>query len=437
MVRHRRPRTTLRTHVRGTVGIIGLGYVGLPLACLVAEKGYRVIGLGRDPKKVDLINRQKSPIEDTRLRRWLKKTHITATTDPSALKPCQTLIICVPTPVDHLHNPDLGPVRDAAEIVRRYGRRGALVVLESTVNPGVSTDVVLPILARGGRREGRDFYLAHCPERINPGDPKWTVRNIPRVVGALSPRGLTRAVAFYESILEAPIKPMSTIQTAEATKILENSFRDVNIAFVNEIAKSFAKLGLNVVDVIEGAKTKPFAFMAHYPSCGVGGHCIPVDPYYLIERAKQVGFDHKFLKLAREINNGMPSYTVELLSRALNDVGRAVKGTRVGVLGLAYKRDIEDTRESPSYEMIRLLRELGAKVEVFDPYVLTESSRPDLSEFLRNVDALILATDHTAFRTLPLRDLKRAGIRAVVDGKNVWKRADVERLGLRYQGIGV
>ncbi len=427
---------SLRGSKKKTIGVIGLGYVGLPLACLAAEKGYHVIGVARNTEKIAQINAGRSPIRDSSLQRWLKRVTIDATTDIRRLKACSTVVICVPTPVDELFNPDLTPVRDAAEMIAKHGRKGVLVVLESTVNPGVSEEIVLPILSRGGKREGRDFFLAHCPERIDPGSRIWSVRNIPRVVGSLSARGLTLAVRFYTSILEAPVKPMRSIKEAEAVKIMENSFRDVNIAFINEMAKSFEKLGIDVVDVIEGAKTKPFAFLAHYPSCGVGGHCIPVDPYYLIERAKQSGFDHKFLKLAREINNSMPEYTVNLLMHGLNSIGRPVKGTRVGVLGLAYKANIEDTRESPSYEIIHRLKELGAEVVVFDPFVAEGSTVKTLAEVLGKTDALVLATNHRQFLELEPRQLKRSGIRVVVDGKNAWSKEAFLKAGLVYQGIG-
>jgi nucleotide sugar dehydrogenase len=420
------------------VAIVGLGYVGLPLACLASEKGWRVLGLAKNREKIAMINARRSPVREPGLERWLKRVSVEATTDFAAIRRAAVVVICVPTPVDQQYNPNLGPIIDASQQISRHLRRGQLIILESTVNPGVCEEVVQPILEQGRRRAGRDFYLAHCPERIDPGNRRWTVRNIARVVGATESVGLRRAVAFYQSIIEAPIRPMSSIREAEAVKILENAFRDVNIAFINEIAQSFARLGIDTLEVIAGAKTKPFAFLAHYPSAGVGGHCIPVDPYYLIERAKKSGFNHQFLKLAREINNGMPAYTVDLLVRALNERRRAISDVRVGVLGISYKANVADTRESPTYHVLKLLKdEYHADYEVFDPHVPGESSVKSLDELLTKSDALILMTNHRQFtEQLPARLLKRHKILAVVDGKNALDKAALVKAGIAYRGIG-
>lgn len=419
------------------VAIIGLGYVGLPLAVRAVERGYTVHGIARDKAKIAMINRGKSPIEDALLEADLKKYPVTATDDPKVIAKADIVLLCVPTPVDDLHNPDLTPVREASEMTAKYAKKGALVVLESTVNPGVSEEIIRPIFESAGFKVGRDIHIAHCPERINPGDEKWTVKNIPRVVGSFEKKGLARAVAFYESIVDGEIRPMKSIREAEAVKIVENSFRDINIAFVNELARSFDVLDIDVRDVILGAATKPFSFMPHFPSCGVGGHCIPVDPYYLIERAKQSGFDHKFLKIAREINNSMPAYTVELLQDGLNRLRMPLNGTRVGVLGIAYKANIDDVRESPSFEIMKKLEEHQAVVETFDPHVPGMSTRKTLEALLKKCDAIILATNHREFiEAITPELLAKHGIRAIVDGKNCLDKNAFRKSKVWYKGIG-
>lgn len=420
-----------------TVAVIGLGYVGLPLALRASERGYRVIGFDTSEKKISLLKEKKSPIQDERLIEQVKQFAFTPTSDPTLLKEADIILICVPTPVDEMHYPDLTPVRDAASLSAKNLKKGALIVLESTVNPGVSEEVIQPILEAEGYVLGQDVYLAHCPERINPGDLKWNVSNIPRVVGATDTTGLERALNFYRSIVDGEIRPMKSIREAEAVKIVENSFRDINIAFVNELARSFDVLGIDTKDVIEGAATKPFAFMPHFPSCGVGGHCIPVDPYYLIERAKQSGFDHRFLKIAREINNSMPLYTVELLQDALNEKKKALNGTTVGVLGLAYKANIDDLRESPALRIIEALKDHKADVITYDPHVMDRSTEKNIEEFLDKADCLIVATDHRAFKEKITPDLlKQYEIDVFIDGKNAFDKNLFQGAGILYKGIG-
>ena len=418
------------------VCIIGLGYVGLPLAVQAALRGYEVYGLENDKEKVSKLNSGKSPIKEDFLDINLPKVNIHATTDPKIIKKCDISIVCVPTPVDEKKLPDLTPVRGAIESIIKNFKKGQLVIIESTINPGVCEEIIEPMFKEAGKIVNKDYHLAHCPERINPGDPKWNVTNINRVVGAFDKKGLDWAADFYENIVDGEIMKMSSIREAEAVKIVENSFRDINIAFVNELAKSFDKMGIDVVEAIRGAATKPFSFMPHWPSCGVGGHCIPVDPYYLIERAKESGFDHEFMKIARKVNLSMPEYTIELLQDALNEVKMPMNGTTVGVLGLSYKANVADLRESPVKELVKLLKENKVNVLVFDPHVKERSNVKSLSELFKKSDAILLATDHDEFKKINSDDFKKNGIKVVIDGKNCLDKNGIKKLGIVYKGIG-
>lgn len=420
-----------------TVSVIGLGYVGLPLAVRAKERGYEVIGFDVDENKIALLKKGQRIFKDAFLEENLLKYPFKATNDPKDLASADIHIICVPTPVDQQHHPDLGPVIGASETVASQTKKGALVILESTVNPYVSEEVVKPIFEKHGFKVGKDIFISHCPERINPGDPKWNVTNIPRVVGSFDKKGLEMSLQFYRSIVDAEIRPMKHIREAEAVKILENSFRNINIAFVNEIARSFDKMEIDVKDVIEGAATKPFAFMKHFPSCGVGGHCIPVDPHYLVERAKESGFNHRFLKLAIEMNDSMPEYSVERMQDALNENGMAMKGSTIGVLGLAYKANVDDLRESPALEIVEILKEHFCKVETFDPHVKRLSTSKTLETLLKKSDAIFIATDHREFKEMITPALlKKNNIKVIVDGKNCLDKEAFKKAGIIYKGIG-
>lgn len=422
-----------------TAAVIGLGYVGLPLAVLLAKKGYRVIGVDINEERVDEIRSGAVPFKDENLAAELKRYPIEATTEAAKIQSASIIVICVPTPVYENRMPNLEPVERAAKNIapNLIKGRGQLVILESTVNPGVTENIVLPLLEKGsGLVCGTDFFLAHCPERVNPGDTKWNVENINRVVGGFDAASLERAAAFYESVLTGSVRKMPSLKEAEAVKVVENSFRDINIAFVNELAKSFARMGIDAINVINGAATKPFAFLAHYPSRGVGGHCIPVDPYYLIEYAKKQGFDHQFLALARKINDSMPLYTAELTMKALNEKKQAMHGAKIAVLGLAYKADIDDCRESPSFEIIKHLQEFNADVVTYDPYVLSRSSAQSLDEALTGADAIVIATDHSAFKEITPETLKRLGVDTLIDGVNCLDKQAFLSAGLSYHGIG-
>jgi UDP-N-acetyl-D-glucosamine dehydrogenase len=420
------------------VAVVGLGYVGLPLSLLAAHKGYEVTGLDVDQNKIDELRLGHSYIDDVS-QDDLRNTGIGFTSEASDIKGADIVVICVPTPVTHDQQPDLSIVKAAVKTIASHLKKRSLVILESTVNPGVCDEIVIPLLeSETSMKVGRDIYLAHCPERINPGDPRWGVHNINRVVGASSEEGLKLALEFYRSIIDAEIKPMGSLKEAEAVKIVENSFRDINIAFVNELAMSFHKLGINLENVIDGAATKPFAFMPHHPGCGVGGHCIPVDPYYLIEYANGYGFNHEFLRLARSINEGMPKYTIDLLEEALNEIKQPLNGSKVALLGLSYKANVGDDRESPAYEIRRLLEEAGADLKAYDPYI-KDGSADSLKAVLDHAEALVIATAHDQFAKLGPDSLSEAGIKIIVDGRNLLrtKASKIEKAGIKYRGIGI
>jgi len=415
-----------------TVAVIGLGYVGLPLAVLASSKGWHVLGVDIDQDKVKRINHQQSPFKDDTLTKDLAKHPITASTDFSAVNQASIIVVAVPTPVNKDNQPDLTPLTSAVNQIKPHLQAEQTVIIESTVNPGVMDEVISPILI-----DTPDIHLAHCPERINPGDPKWSVRNIPRVLGSYTEEGAKQALSFYSSVLEAPIKVMQTPTEAEAVKILENTFRDINIAYINEMARSFDALGIDITNVIEGAATKPFSFMAHYPGSGVGGHCISVDPYYMIERGKQAGFDHQFLKLARHINESMPAYTVDLLTQAAKETKLPLKKLQVALLGLSYKKDVDDLRNSPALKILNILNEKDIKVTVFDPYVPAKSTVSNVNEALDDTNAVILACDHTELvRQLTPATLKQNKIKIVIDGKNALDMPDITEQGITYHGIG-
>lgn len=420
------------------VAVLGLGYVGLPLALAIRKKtDHEVVGFDPKAKKVEKILNGICPIEDKQAEIDLKNYSIKASASEEIIDGSDIYFVCVPTPVLDDYTPDLKPLTMAIETIAKFLRRGQYIVIESTVNPGVCDELVIPMLENlTGLKVVRDFNVAHCPERINPGDPIWNVYNIPRNIGASSKEATKLIAEFYRQVLDAEIYEMPNLKTAEATKIIENTFRDINIAFVNELAKSFEVLGIDIVEVIKGASNKPFAFLPHYPGCGVGGHCIPVDPYYLIDRASKSGFDHKFLKLAREINNSMPLHTVNHLVDALNKFGKPLKGTQIALLGLSYKANLGDLRESPSLKIKSILEEKEAKLICFDPFVKNLSSVDSLEKALDGTFAILLATAHDQFRMLTGEFLLQFGVKVVIDGRNFLDKSDLLNHGIYYKGIG-
>jgi len=411
------------------VAVIGLGYVGLPLAVEVASAGFQVTGIDVDVRKVAAIQSGRSyvgDVSDDRIRPLVAASQLLATTDYSRLEDAEVILICVPTPLTRSKEPDLSYVRDAADGLTRHLRAGRLVVLESTTYPGTTEEVVRPVLERGGLRAGQDFSLAFSPERIDPGNRTYTIREVPKIVGGLTPRCTALAQTFYEQFVERVV-PVSSPTVAEMVKVYENVFRNVNIALVNELALLCDRMGLDVWEVIEAASTKPYGFMPFYPGPGVGGHCIPVDPYYLAAKAREYDFHVRFIEVAAQVNDSMPYYVVSKTTAALSAQGRALRGARTLVLGVAYKKDVPDVRESAALKIIELLEKRGALVQYHDPYVPeisipnpggTLASVPLTDDVLEWADCVIVATEHSNVDYE--RVVRRA--RLIVDTRNALRR---------------
>ena len=404
-------------------GIVGLGYVGLPLAVELARGGYRVLGFDVNPDVVDGLNEGHSHVKDVteaQLQKAMECGRFSATADMARLAETDAISICVPTPLSKFKDPDVSYIVAATEAVKKHLRRGQAIVLESTTYPGTTREILLPALESTGLTVGQDFFLAFSPERVDPGNPTYGTRNTPKVVGGITADCQRVAVALYQPAIDMLV-PVSTTEAAELVKLLENTFRSVNIGLVNEMAIVCDKLGVNVWEVIEAAATKPFGFMKFLPGPGLGGHCIPIDPHYLAWKMRGLNYKTRFIDLAGELNTEMPLFWVRKLSEALNSQGKAVQGASVLVLGVAYKRDIEDIRESPALDIIRLLEGQGAKVTYFDPHV--PRFREDGHEFrsveltperVAAVDCVMVVTDHSS---VDYRMIKR-NAKLVVDTRN-------------------
>jgi UDP-N-acetyl-D-glucosamine dehydrogenase len=405
------------------LAVIGLGYVGLPLAVEFGEAGFRVTGIDIDQGRVRSLEKGQSYIQDvptSAVRDLARAGRLSATTDFEVLRRVDAVNVCVPTPLSKHRDPDVSYVVAAAEQVARHLHPGMLVILESTTYPGTTDELILPLLERTGMKVGRDFFLAFSPERVDPGNPRFNTRNIPKVVGGVTPACTDVAVRLYRQRLENVV-PVSSPQVAEMVKLLENTFRSVNIGLVNELALMCARLKIDVWEVIRAAATKPFGFMPFYPGPGLGGHCIPIDPFYLSWKARASGFEARFIELAGHVNAQMPEHVVSLAAEGLNRRGRPVRGSRVLVLGVSYKADIDDTRESPSLDILETLRERGAIIQYSDPFVPTLEfagrrlrSVPLTPQRLRSFDCVIIATAHQGF---PYASILRNS-KLVVDTRN-------------------
>ena len=390
---------------KASITVIGMGYVGLPLACSFAENGFRVFGLDIQKEKVKQINQGKSYIEDIKsaeLKKVLGKK-FSATTNKKILGKVDIVIICVPTPLDKYQQPNISYIRAAIQDTAKYLKKEQLVILESTTYPGTTREVALPILEKNGFKVGRDFYLVFSPERIDPGNKKYNVKNIPKVVGGITKKGTQLATLLYQQITNKAV-PVSSPETAEMTKLLENTFRLANIAMIYELAMLCDRMKIDIWEVIEAAKTKPYGFTPFYPGPGCGGHCIAIDPFYLLWKAKEYGFHARFIDLAGEINKQMPHYVVTKVAIGLNKNKKAIKNSKILVWGVSYKKDIGDIRESAAYPIISDLLQKGAKIDYFDPYVkkftiknkVLKSIKYEPS-ILKKYDCLLILTNHSGF----------------------------------------
>ena len=409
------------------VCIIGLGYVGLPLAILSTYKKFNTFGVDINLKRIKEIKKKNIIIDDNFCSKIFNEVNLKVY---SKIIPADIFVVCVPTPVDVNNQPDLSLIINAIKMIKKVLKNNDLIIIESTVYPGMCEEILYPDL----KKSSKNFYLSHCPERINPGDKKWNINNIPRVVGGINKKSLNLAYNFYSNVIDAEIKKVETIKVAESTKILENIFRDVNIALVNEMSQAFYRMKINTNEVINAAATKPFSFMPHWPGIGVGGHCIAVDPYYMIEKGRLSGFDHEFLKLARKINSNMPIYTSNLLQNSLNEIGQSVKDTKIGLYGLSYKPNIGDLRESPSIFLLNKLREKKAIIKVFDPYLINRSDFKSVNFFLKWAEVLIVCTSHDQILDINFKNYKN--LKLIIDGRNCLNKKNIKKLNIIYKGIG-
>ena len=418
------------------VGVIGLGYVGLPLLHAFIDAGFSTMGFDVDNRKVDSLNAGESYIKHVPsdwISGWLKQRKFTATADMDKLADADALLICVPTPLNDSRDPDLSFIESTARMIAKSLRKGQLVVLESTTYPGTTRDVMLPILEESGLVAGEDFFVAYSPEREDPGNPEFSASRIPKVIGGLNDESLQLANALYSRAVVTTI-PVSSCEAAEACKILENTYRSVNIAMVNELKVLFTHLGIDVWEVIDAARTKPFGFQAFYPGPGLGGHCIPIDPFYLSWLARKHEMNTRFIELAGEINTSMPHYVVRRIAEALNEHAKPVRGSRIAVLGVAYKKDVDDPRESPSFKLMELLGGAGAQLTYNAPHIPTLppmrhydvpllASQDLTPEYLAAQDCVLIATDHSAYDY----DFIVHHARLVVDTRNATKQVTENR----------
>jgi UDP-N-acetyl-D-glucosamine dehydrogenase len=433
-----------------TVCIVGLGYVGLPLAVASAEAGFSVVGVDVDKGKVDLVNRGVCYVEDSyvkeRLSSLVSAGKIKATAKHAeALPGADIVIVCVPTPLDARENPDLSFLRTTAKAIAQHLKDYKLIIIESTSYPGTTEELIQPILEKSGKKAGEDFALVYSPERIDYGNSEFGMTKIPKVVGGLNAESTRLGSAFYTAILQARVVSVSGPSVAEATKMLENVFRYVNIALVNELAVLHEELGVDFIEAIDAAATKPFGFMPHYPGPGVGGHCIPKDPFYLVYKAKKAGYNLRLVQASKAVNREMPVHVVERLSKSLREKRKTPRKSKIVLWGLAYKGEVKDTRRSPSLDLLKLFKRAGFKVQVYDPYVpkitvggLSYESARSLLDSVDGADALVIATNHKMFAKPELSELKtRMKDNPILfDTRNLRSRKEAEESGFTYLATG-
>lgn len=418
------------------VTIIWLWYVWYPLACAIHQtKKYEVYGYDIDPEKIKAIQAWKSPMEDEEINNLFWNPDFSVSNDSSLIEWSDYIIIAVPTPIKKDKEPDLWPISKSIQTITPYIKKWVNIIIESTINPWVCDEVIIPLIQeKTNMKAWKDFHLAHCPERINPWDKKWNVLNITRNIGATTKEACHQIAKFYRSFIDAPVIEMSDIRHTEATKIVENTFRDINIAYVNELAKSFDILWLDIKEVINWAANKPFGFMAHYPWCWVWWHCIPVDPYYLIRRAKLSWFDHDFLLKAREINNSMPQYIIEKTILLLNKNHLCVAWSQIVLMWMSYKKDVADLRESPSIIIAKKLEALWADLTLYDPYI-KEYNNWKFEDHISNNQIVIFATDHSIFKKIE-NNITKLKNKIIIDGRNFLNKELLIQEWIQYTWIG-